>query len=208
MTAIAMPISGILFDRFGARVLGIVGLAITVLTSIWYTYLDVNWTFGMIMVLYTIRSLGMGLTMMPVSTAGLNDVPRHLVSRGTALQNTTRNVAGSIGTAFLSTVMQTSSTGDFLHYSGRLSVHNLQLLHASVMPSVFGVTNPTILQNLVNYLHGVAFQTGMQAALIISAFVAAIAFVSVFFIGKKQPPADSEHGEKMGPKSPLAMAAE
>ncbi len=208
VTAITMPISGYLFDRFGARALGILGLAITVITSIFYTYLNVNWTFSMIMVLYTVRSLGMGLTMMPVSTAGLNDVPKHLVSRGTALQNTTRNVAGSIGTAYLSTVMQTSSTSNYIRFTGRLSVQHLQLLHSSVMPSVFGVTSSGLLSNLVNYLHGVAFQTGMQAALIVSVIVASLAFVSVFFIGKKRLPAELQQDGHTGPKSPIPATAE
>nr|NNM91218.1 DHA2 family efflux MFS transporter permease subunit [Bacilli bacterium] len=204
VTAVTMPISGYLFDRFGARVMGIFGLIITFATSILYTYLNVNWTFTMIMMLYTIRSLGMGLTMMPVSTAGLNDVPRHLVSRGTALQNTTRNVAGSIGTAFLSTVMQTGSTGDFLRYTSRLSVPNLRMLHQTgTMPSVYGVTNANMLTNIVNYLHGVGFQSGMQAAFLVSATVAGLALFSVLFIGKKQIPVDLGTG---GAKPAVAMA--
>ena len=146
----------------------------------------------------------MGLTMMPVSTAGLNDVPRHLVSRGTALQNTTRNVAGSIGTAFLSTVMQTGSTGDFLRYTSRLSVPNLRMLHQTgTMPSVYGVTNANMLTNIVNYLHGVGFQSGMQAAFLVSATVAGLALFSVLFIGKKQIPVDVGTG---GAKPAVAMA--
>ncbi|MCM3018346.1 hypothetical protein M3624_18890 [Priestia megaterium] len=43
--------------------------------------------------------------MMPIMTADMNQLPQHLISHGTALSNTIRQVAGSIGTAILVTIM-------------------------------------------------------------------------------------------------------
>lgn len=195
LTGILMPISGSLFDKIGARPLGIIGLALLVITTFWMTNLNIYWTFGAIMLVYTLRSAGMGIAMMPISTAGMNDVPPHLVSRATALQNTMRNVAGSIGTAYLSTVMQTETAKHFLTYTGRLSIKALQGVHlGGSMPSVYGATSATHMQQLVGLLEQWAFQQGMHDAFYVAVIVGAIAWLSVLFIGKKRAPVGAKPG--------------
>jgi len=47
--------------------------------------------------------------MMPMTTLALNQLPDHLIPHGTAMNNTFRQVAGSIGTAVLVTIMATSA---------------------------------------------------------------------------------------------------
>ncbi|TEB07786.1 Multidrug export protein EmrB [Pelotomaculum schinkii] len=53
-----------------------------------------------------IRGAGMGLCMMPVTTAGMNTVPPHLVGKASALSNVVRQVSASFGIAILTTIMQ------------------------------------------------------------------------------------------------------
>ncbi|MFP3441096.1 hypothetical protein R0K18_25515, partial [Pantoea sp. SIMBA_133] len=48
---------------------------------------------------------GVAMVMMPVTTAGLNQLPAHLIPHGTAMNNTMRQVSGAVGTALLVTVM-------------------------------------------------------------------------------------------------------
>lgn len=48
---------------------------------------------------------------MPTVTECMNQLPQHLISRGTALNNTIRQVAGLIGTAIFVTVMTQQATG-------------------------------------------------------------------------------------------------
>ncbi|MDO6849344.1 multidrug resistance protein [Priestia megaterium] len=48
--------------------------------------------------------------MMPTMTADMNQLPQHLISHGTALNNTIRQVAGSIGTTILVTIMTQQTT--------------------------------------------------------------------------------------------------
>ncbi len=198
LTGALMPVSGVLFDRIGARPLGIVGLGVLAVTSFMFTNIDYNWTFSWILLLYMFRSVGMGIAMMPLSTAGMNDVPQHLISRGTALQNTMRNVAGSIGTAWMSTIMQTGAAQHFVQYVQRLSVQHLQTIRVfSPAPSVYGVTTPGALNQLVTMLDRWAFQSGMQDAFYLTALLTVIAWVSVFFIGKKRAPVASGFPGKM-----------
>ena len=48
--------------------------------------------------------------MMPIVTECINLLPQHLISHGPALNNTIRQVAGSIGTAILVTIMTQQTT--------------------------------------------------------------------------------------------------
>lgn len=104
---IMSPIAGAIFDKIGARWLAVVGLTITVITTWQFSHLSMTTTYSHILVLYVLRMFGMSFLMMTVMTEGLNQLPRHLAAHGTAASNTARQVAGSIGTAFLVTVMST-----------------------------------------------------------------------------------------------------
>lgn len=206
ITGILMPISGSLFDRIGARPLGLIGLAVMVLATLYMTELNVYWTFGAIVIIYMLRSAGMGLAMMPLSTAGMNDVPRNQVSRATALQNTTRNVAGSIGTAYLSTIMQTDTAKHLMTFTGRLTAQALQSVHlGGAIPSVYGATSSEQLQQLIGFLQQWAFTQGMKDAFYAAVIIGALAWVSVIFIGRKKPPVGATEGAPGGGSTHMAV---
>ncbi|TYS09586.1 multidrug efflux MFS transporter [Bacillus subtilis] len=99
------PIIGRIFDRVGGRGLAIAGFCIIFLTSLPFMKLTDHTSLAWIVVLYTVRLLGTAMIMMPVTTAGINALPRHLIPHGTAMNNTIRQVGGSIGTALLVSVM-------------------------------------------------------------------------------------------------------
>lgn len=99
------PIIGRIFDRVGGRGLAIAGFCIIFLTSLPFMQLTDHTSLAWIVVLYTVRLLGTAMIMMPVTTAGINALPRHLIPHGTAMNNTVRQVGGSIGTALLVSVM-------------------------------------------------------------------------------------------------------
>ncbi|MCY8523063.1 DHA2 family efflux MFS transporter permease subunit [Bacillus atrophaeus] len=111
---IMSPISGILFDKFGPRPLAIIGLLITVVTTFQYTKLTIDTSYTHIMLVYAIRAFGMSLLMMPVMTAGMNQLPARLNSHGTAMSNTLRQISGSIGTSLITTIYTNRTT---FHYS-------------------------------------------------------------------------------------------
>lgn len=111
---IMSPISGILFDKIGPRPLAIIGLVITVATTFQYTKLTIDTPYTHIMLVYAIRAFGMSLLMMPVMTAGMNQLPARLNSHGTAMSNTLRQISGSIGTSLITTIYTNRTT---MHYS-------------------------------------------------------------------------------------------
>lgn len=195
VTAALMPISGALFDKIGARPLAIAGFTVMLISSIFLINLNYNWTFTSIMIIYMIRQSGMGLSNMPLSTAGMNSVPRLLMNRASALQNTLRNVAGSIGAAVLSTVMQNHTNLSFVSYMQNTSVHSLQQVSAyGMQPSVYGPTTPGAMLHLMSVLRQIAFQNGIREAFIVATIFTAIALISSAFIGKKQAPVASGEG--------------
>lgn len=106
---IMSPITGRIFDKVGARWLAITGLTIMAITTFELSNLTATTTYSFIMLIYAIRMAGVSMVMMPVSTAGLNQLSQDKIPHGTAMNNTMRTVAGSIGTAFLVTVMTNAS---------------------------------------------------------------------------------------------------
>ena len=106
---IMSPITGRLFDKYGARWLAIIGLTIVVITTFMFANLSEQTSFIYMATVNGIRMFGIAMVMMPVTTAGLNQLNPSLIPHGTAMNNTMRQVAGSVGTALLVTVMTNQS---------------------------------------------------------------------------------------------------
>lgn len=100
-----MPITGAIFDKRGARKLAITGMFILTSATLPFAFLISKTSVIVIVVLYAIRMFGISMVMMPVTTSGMNALPAHLISHGTAVNNTFRQVASSIGTAILISVL-------------------------------------------------------------------------------------------------------
>lgn len=131
-----MPVTGKLFDRFGAKWLAIIGLTITILTTLSFVNLTDSTSYGYLMLMSTGRRIGMALLLMPIQTLGLNQLPSRLNSHGTAISNTVRQVAGAVGTSLLVTVMTSRTATHFqeLAASGGTAgeTHQHMLMEASI----------------------------------------------------------------------------
>jgi EmrB/QacA subfamily drug resistance transporter len=103
------PITGRLFDKYGAKWLSIIGLIIVTVTTFMFVTFSTETTFTYIATVNAFRMLGISMVMMPVTTAGLNQLSREMLPHGTAMNNTLRQVAGAIGTAMLVTVMTSTA---------------------------------------------------------------------------------------------------
>jgi MFS family permease len=103
------PVAGKLFDQFGAKWITIIGIVITIGATLPFIYLTDSTGFTYLLVMSTVRRIGIALLITPIQTAGLNQLPASYGAHGTAIWNTMRQVAGAVGTSLLVTVM-TSST--------------------------------------------------------------------------------------------------
>ena len=104
------PITGKIFDRYGAKWLAVIGFIILTVSTFAFTNLDTSTSILAITILYAIRMFGISMVMMPATTAGLNQLKDSLIPHGIAMTNTLRQVAASIGTAVLVTVMTITTT--------------------------------------------------------------------------------------------------
>ena len=67
--------------------------------------MDENTSLYYLAFVYTVRTIGLSMVNMPLNTWGLNSLDNRVMAHGTAIGNTFRQVAGSLGTAILITVM-------------------------------------------------------------------------------------------------------
>lgn len=103
------PIIGRIFDKVGGKGLALGGFTILAVTSLPFMMLSLDSSIALITVAYTLRLIGVGMIMMPLTTAGINSLPPHLIPHGTAMNNTMRQMGGSIGTAVLVSIMSSSA---------------------------------------------------------------------------------------------------
>jgi MFS family permease len=110
-----VPLAGWLYPRFGARALIVVGLAASTLTAAAMGFAgletDLWWVRG---VLYG-RGLAFGLALVPLQTAAFDRVSSGDTGRASAMFNTARHVAASLGVALLASVLAMGPRSAALH---------------------------------------------------------------------------------------------
>lgn len=121
-----MPVTGKLFDRFGAKWLAIIGLLITIATTLSFVNLTDSTSYMYLVYMSTGRRIGMALLLMPIQTLGLNQLPAKLSAHGTAISNTIRQVAGAVGTSLLVTVMTSRTTTHMKDMLSALAAHRTE----------------------------------------------------------------------------------
>ena len=126
------PITGILFDKYGARALAIIGLLILTIGTFGLAFLDLDTSHIYVTTVYSIRLFGIAMVQMPLTTSGLNTLDKALYSHGNAASNTLRQVAGSIGTSIIVTIMSKSSASSGLTNPLKASVYGMNVAFASV----------------------------------------------------------------------------
>lgn len=110
MMAVMSPITGKAFDRVGAKRLSIAGLFLLTVGTIPFILLARQTPTIYIVFLYAVRMFGISMVMMPTTTAAMNALPDNLIAHGTAVNNTVRQVASSIGTAILVSVLSNTTS--------------------------------------------------------------------------------------------------
>jgi len=121
-TALMMPVAGKIYDKYGARIIVPVGLLVVSITSyMMCTFNDLT-PYSVMIFWLVLRGMGMGLSMMTVTTVGVITIPLHLLSRASALRNVILQVAASLGIAMFTLVMQNRQ---IFHYANLMNSANL-----------------------------------------------------------------------------------
>lgn len=101
MMGIMSPITGYVFDKKGAKRLAMTGLLLLAFGTFPFLFITNDTPTISITVLYALRLFGISMVLMPVTTSAMNQLPNQMISDGTAINNTLRQIASSIGTAIL-----------------------------------------------------------------------------------------------------------
>ena len=124
-----MPIAGRIVNKMDARVLVAMGYLATAIGLYNLTRLDLDVSFGTIVLWRCFQVMGLSFVFIPISTLNYVGVPRDKNNQISSFSNFARNIGGSVGTAMLTTFIVRSQ-----------QVHQ-QVLAANVIQGSAGYAN-------------------------------------------------------------------
>jgi DHA2 family multidrug resistance protein len=104
-TMIAMPFAGKLLSKVNPKRLLVVGITICALSTYLMSQFNLTTDFWTFVWPRAILGIGMGLTFIPLTTMTLSHIPRENMTEATSLYNLLRNLGGSVGIAFTTTML-------------------------------------------------------------------------------------------------------
>ncbi|HDZ3289250.1 TPA: DHA2 family efflux MFS transporter permease subunit [Staphylococcus aureus] len=176
------PFAGKLLDTIGLKPLAIFGIAVMTYATWELTKLNMDTPYMTIMGIYVLRSFGMAFIMMPMVTAAINALPGRLASHGNAFLNTMRQLAGSIGTAILVTVMTTQTTQHLSAFGEELDKTNPVVQdHMRELASQYGEQEGAM-KVLLQFVNKLATVEGINDAFIVATIFSIIALILCLFL--------------------------
>ncbi|WP_042345327.1 DHA2 family efflux MFS transporter permease subunit [Bacillus massiliigorillae] len=172
---IMSPITGKLFDKFGARILALIGILITIITSYFFSQLSETTTYATLITMYTFRMFGMSMVMMPIMTNGLNQLPLKYTPHGTAMNSTLQQVSGAIGGALLVTIM-----------SNRTETHAKDLAETA-MSHLTAQPTASAAAEMKQHIITQATIEGINDSFLVSVGIMVVAIILAFFIKRSKP---------------------
>ncbi|KEO81173.1 DHA2 family efflux MFS transporter permease subunit [Tumebacillus flagellatus] len=189
------PIAGGLLNKLGARPLVVTGLLINVITTWQFAHLSNDTSYSTVLLINCVRMAGLALMMMTGTTEGLNQLPARLNSHGTAISNTLQQVAGSLGTALLVTVMSNRSLFHVASYSNDITSTNPLLYQqferlGSGVAAMTGLSPQTGNGLVTQLVYGLAMKdstiSGINDAFVVGTVLTAVALFFAFFIRRRK----------------------
>jgi MFS family permease len=95
-------LGGRLLDKHGPRIGVAAGLVCSALATMGLGLAGAQASLWLVVALMAARGVGLGLSYMPVTTAGLNAIPEHLVTEGAAMNNILRRIIASLAVVAVS----------------------------------------------------------------------------------------------------------
>lgn len=195
VVGILMPLSGKLFDKFGAKPVVIPGLIILAISSYDLAIAtSMNSSEGTIVFITCMRSIGLGLALMPISTAGMNAIPTQLVPGASALNNTIRQIAGALSVTIMSTVIQSRTNFNYLKLTEQVTSYNqtsnniISILTNAYMHGGLAKDSAQVsaLSSLANMLQGQAYVDAMAYSVALTAAIVIVTIVLTLFMRSKK----------------------
>lgn len=164
-----------MYPTIGPRRMLFVGMLITSVSSLFFLWVDLDTNLWWIRGLMFARGVGFGLSIIPLQAAAFSTIPPQDSGRASAIFNTNRQVASSVGVAILATVL-----------ADRVATH--------VADSVRGVTDQAAMRSAIAQ----GTLDGYHDAYLAAVVMAVIGTICTLLIHDEDAAASmaaSEHGE-------------
>ena len=141
-TMIAMFVVGRMINRIDNRLIILTGFLLTVLSLWQMTGFSLQMGMAPVVVSGVLQGFGLGCTFVPLNTLALSNLPRHILTQGTAMRSLMRNLGGSIGISVLEALLIQNT--QIVH--SRLIEHlrpDNPLAQAPLLAAPFSLTTPS-----------------------------------------------------------------
>ena len=138
----AMFLVAPLITRVDNRLIILTGFLLTILSLWQMTGFSLQMGMGPVIVSGLLQGFGLGCTFVPLNTLALSNLPRHILTQGTAMRSLMRNLGGSVGISVLEALLIQNT--QIVH--SRL-IENLRpdnpLAQAPLLAQPFSLTTPS-----------------------------------------------------------------
>jgi DHA2 family multidrug resistance protein len=105
LLAFLIPITAKFIPRMGAHWMILVGFAILAVSMWWYSTLDLDVSFGQIVAPRLLLGVGLSFLFVPISSVAYSRLPKEKNNKASSLTNLFRNLGGSFGISFVTTML-------------------------------------------------------------------------------------------------------
>jgi MFS transporter, DHA2 family, multidrug resistance protein len=125
-----LPFVGFLLSKYDARRLMVFGLAALSLALFHMTNFDLQIDFHTAMIARIYQGVGLAFLFVPINTAAYAYLPREKNNAASGLMNLARNIGGSVGISFVTTMLERRQQFHMVQLSSHLSAANPDLRRA------------------------------------------------------------------------------
>jgi len=125
--AALMPFAGRWSDKHGSREISMLGIALLAVSMYLFARLDRGSSITAVIIVMTVRGLGMGLLLAPLNAAILSAVRPSEVTMASSISTLMQQVGGAIGIAVLAIVTQAAYNKHVLSGMANIPAHHMAL---------------------------------------------------------------------------------
>ncbi|WP_033293740.1 DHA2 family efflux MFS transporter permease subunit [Amycolatopsis jejuensis] len=185
---VAMPIAGRLADKIAPRRIVLPGLVLIVAGMVAFTQVGANTSYVLLLSAMFVMGLGMGCTMMPITSAALQTLQSKDMAKASTATNILQQTAGAIGAAVMSIILAALLAGKF-------GVPTSQ----GQLAATVAIQTPASHDAAAGLAGGSFAKTFLWATILL-----ALCLVPAFFLPKRRP-VPAEAGEPGEVASPVPM---
>jgi DHA2 family multidrug resistance protein len=141
-TMVAMFLVGRIINRIDNRLIILFGLCVTVISLWQMTGFSLQMGMAPVITSGVLQGFGLGCTFVPLNTLALSNLPRQIMTQGTALRSLMRNLGGSFGISIFEAILVQNTQIVHSRLVEELRPDN-PLIHSRHLAPQFSLTIPT-----------------------------------------------------------------